>query len=420
MSAKPNSALVQSALQAAQWSMNNNYGGGVAPTTVGNVPNRVLPLPAKLLWPPNFETNGAAYVFQPKTGYFLDVTTDFYYCPKSKLYYSGKDGVYYHFDSTIDPPFRRFEPPLPTEPEVVTVSESSETTSTIAANSASRPLVSLSIGFNKAKGKPSNTAGKKALLDIAKWGAIQKEEADAEEENKEEEVSKQGKVNATTSSSSNEPAPSTIDAPRSSSPVTTTKPSTDASATITPSTAPSAASTSFVCLLCRRQFNSADMLSRHEKESKLHAENLLKQKQTQSSTQYRDRAEERREMFGSVPDHVRKIDMNSKPIVLSTSTVVETSSSVAVSVTQDTSNPGNQMLRKMGWTEGQGLGKDGQGKEQAVGVELASNKGSTSMHNTLKGTIGDKAKAGLEASGYKESILAVTRARYDQLQPPNN
>jgi hypothetical protein len=63
----------------------------------------------------------------------------------------------------------------------------------------------------------------------------------------------------------------------------------------------SSAVVSYACLLCKRQFKSAEQLSRHEKESELHAENLLNQNQLQADKsssdnvpQYKDRAAERR------------------------------------------------------------------------------------------------------------------------------
>ena len=76
-----------------------------------------------------------------------------------------------------------------------------------------------------------------------------------------------------------------------------------------------------VCTLCRRQFGSKEQLQRHERESKLHATNLVKaglarstptltgssidDTPTGSSTKYRDRASERRAVHGQVgPDDI--------------------------------------------------------------------------------------------------------------------
>jgi hypothetical protein len=188
-----------------------------------------------------------------------------------------------------------------------------------------------------------------------------------------------------------------------------------------PAVAVVAASSGQVCRLCKRQFASAEMLLRHEQESKLHAENLAKQRtRMAASHQYRDRAEERREQFGSVADHLparQSPGERSQGIhALDSTTNAAAIAPVVVAPLFDDSNPGNQMLRKMGWREGHGLGKAGDGSEEAVGVELAAGKnGHTSMHATLKGTSSSSSGGGTAQRG-RESAQAVTRARFEQLQ----
>lgn len=64
------------------------------------------------------------------------------------------------------------------------------------------------------------------------------------------------------------------------------------------------------CLLCKRAFQSADILSKHLKASQLHKDNLQKFKltkgdldegnQADNSQSYRDRAKERRKKYGEV------------------------------------------------------------------------------------------------------------------------
>ena len=78
-------------------------------------PDSANPFPPLLMrWPPNFDTNGGAYVFQSKTGFFLEPSSEFYYDPKNKRYFCGKNGMYYTYDVGFDPPFRIFHPPAPT------------------------------------------------------------------------------------------------------------------------------------------------------------------------------------------------------------------------------------------------------------------------------------------------------------------
>lgn len=64
-----------------------------------------------------------------------------------------------------------------------------------------------------------------------------------------------------------------ISATASTAPVASTRTAASTSAAAAAATTTTSAA-KFCCLLCRRQFGSAEVLSRHEKESKLHAENL--------------------------------------------------------------------------------------------------------------------------------------------------
>lgn len=90
-------AYARAALEAAQWSagMASAPGGGAPPSSAETIAHRAAPVaPVPPVAPSYFETHGAAYIFQPKTGIFYDNLTKFYYCPKSRLYYSEVDGRY--------------------------------------------------------------------------------------------------------------------------------------------------------------------------------------------------------------------------------------------------------------------------------------------------------------------------------------
>jgi hypothetical protein len=213
------------------------------------------------------------------------------------------------------------------------------------------------------------------------------------------------------------------------------------------------------------------MLARHEKESKLHAENLAKQQklqqaqaaqQQQPQPQYRDRAEERRLLFGSEADHLPRVtnpvdvdvlnanESTALPVastmVLATSATVTATVTAAatatvassfssssstragpVDVAADEHNPGNLLLRKFGWTDGQGLGKDNAGRAVAVGVELASAEyaqQTSAMQATLRSTLGPAAMgaatgaaaAGGAALSRTQQNMAAARARFDELE----
>jgi hypothetical protein len=456
------SAFLASAMQAAQWSINNGYasaGNNINPANVlstkGKGPGGVFGPPAVAisLWPSNFETHGSAYVFQPKTGYFLDPLTEFYYCPKSKLYYNAKDGVYYRWDTTVDPPFKKFEPPMPTEPELTTAAVGSEAGDLLKQNSsegtAGEKKISVAI---KMKVKAVIPPAKKIFKEIAKWEAIQKEEEEEEEAaaaQQEQESNnansvfvKRTEANKTPAKPSTTGGESSTTTPSEDKPLVPPRPSSSepSSATIHP--ASNSDGQQPVCLLCQRKFPSFEILVRHEKESKLHMENLAKQKeqqQAQQLPQYRDRAEERREKYGSVPDHLphkqqqaidsKKIDpsvvaslMIPAPGLPMSSSSSASHSRSSVAVHDDHTNPGNSLLRKMGWQEGKGLGKEGnEGKETAVGVELADRSSQqTSMHETIRRTSGSGGRGGGGGGGgsgnnYKDSVYAASRSRFEQL-----
>lgn len=287
---------------------------------------RVRALPQ---WPPHFDTNGGSYVFQAATGCFLEPSTEFYYDPKSKLYYNGRDGSYYRFDASFHPPFVRFVPPpppspvtqqgvdvtVPTQYDVISQNNNplsskapavveNTSSSSVHAGKVKMGLVgggvklgggAVGFGF----GLPAN---KKVKVDIAKWGALQQEVDDGDEEGKIPAVTVIKAPQVGTKRSLEEsgltalPTASAIPTEP-----TTAKPVTTSNATLLspppppplPQRVTSTIATAVtvtavvppppvmpnnvpVCILCQRQFPSFEMLLRHERESKLHADNLKK------------------------------------------------------------------------------------------------------------------------------------------------
>lgn len=404
---QPGSALacnpmVAQALQVAQWSANigNTAPPTVLPTTAPppppTAPSGVVDLALsyeqqqqyaqyalyqqqtlqvqqqallqqQLRWPPHFETNGGSYVYQAKTGCFLEPTSEFYFDPKSKLYYCGKNGAYYSFDEAYSPPFRRFVPPPPAAASLsernstVVISTTNvgavPTSSTIPSSTTNvSPAVSTSNTTNKVTLGVKTTVGfglssaknKKVKVDLAKWSALQQDDGNDEEDEKEGNAknkedkplnvspatvvapenekslnvtridsvglfesqepkvgskrplknsvdaflaefmassegiaSKAPVVPASAINALPPPPPPGVRVPLTFAPGPTSNPApvvarpvgvtsvTIGSNVVSPPSLP-------VCLLCQRQFPSFEMLQRHEKESKLHAENLKK------------------------------------------------------------------------------------------------------------------------------------------------
>ena len=529
--------LAVEAVQSARWYGSN----GIAcqpssqqqvrhppiPTGLAGPPGVLVPK-IKPVWPPSFETDGGAYIFQAQSGSFLEPKSQFFYCPKSRLYYSCADGIYYNcVVSTSEVNFIRFNPPLPLEPdsglnpENNDASEKNTNTNTNTAEietAAMRKPVVLSMGFNMGKGKNTavkiiNVAAKKVTGDISKWGAIQVKEDDEAEITRAASLgASRGKgksssvisMNSTTSpptaptqtaaptlSASIKNIPETVKSSYNSSSlnsgfcpdpriatVTAASSAADAIALITgiPPAPPPAQPVIMIpkeqselvaCLLCRRQFATPEQLLRHERESKLHKDNMIlavkaasddlarqlaaysassdaaehsSQDNIQESSSnvpegYRDRASERRETHrpsdetGTMyRDRERGRERRKEENNNNDNKDYKNSSSnqrheiesqpVSSSSLQDISNPGNQMLRKMGWNEGQGLGKGGTGVEESVGVLLASDMNSNSGKRIQSIGVTQVQQTKLyHGSGreYKESLLRAAKARYDQV-----
>lgn len=170
------------------------------------------------------------------------------------------------------------------------------------------------------------------------------------------------------------------------------------------------------CYLCSRQFNSAAGMNRHERLSKLHENNLrdatLVRKALgklekhglqyqQGSMDYRDRAKERRKVYGVV---------NKKGERIGSKTNKHTSDEVEPVV----QSKGASLLSKMGYTAGQGLGALGKGMTTpiaqdvyAAGVGLGAQGGKLgdAMTEAARNTVGDY-------SGFAEKTRETARERY--------
>ncbi|KAJ9082572.1 hypothetical protein DSO57_1003343 [Entomophthora muscae] len=140
-----------------------------------------------------------------------------------------------------------------------------------------------------------------------------------------------------------------------------------------------------ICRLCQRQFRETKDLDKHKDLSQLHKKNLqdkaLVQKLLQSkANRYRDRAKEMRlqQTF--------------------TSPTEEPAEKTA------SENIGSRLLSKMGWKEGQGLGKDGTGiREPIKGASYSKGAGIGS---------GVALPSDLEAGKYHDRGKQIARARY--------
>lgn len=444
------------ALQAAQWSGNNGYAGNPlaqhpgagapetyeydqqrnpAPAAPVAAPVPVVAPKSVHRWPPCFDTHGGSFNFQVQSGCFYEPLSEFYYCPKSKLYYNSVTGLYYSWSQscplgttpTTEQCFESFVTPPPATPVSAGALESTAasviSTAAIVPPPTSKPVVisnsevkientagkkpaSIAFGFGNRAGKGAGAkgVGGKTLAtteDMAKW--MQKEK-DADVVVSAAAVSMPlivggGGGFAIPQVEQKAPGSAPKDVPiESSVSVAVDVPAGEA-----------------VCLLCSRRFTSQEQLERHEKGSKLHAENLKKAAELAApvAVVMRDRAAERRTLYGQSdnlppPSPPRQ---TSRP-------VVEMRVAPVVSVTSDVHNPGSQMLRKLGWSEGEGLGQGSTGSVMAVGTLLEGQSGSRSVAGVGAATApapgGRGSSSYAVGSEYKQSIMQAARDRFQR------
>ncbi|XP_060666035.1 RNA-binding protein 5-like isoform X2 [Drosophila nasuta] len=170
------------------------------------------------------------------------------------------------------------------------------------------------------------------------------------------------------------------------------------------------------CLLCKRAFQSHDILQKHLRMSNLHKENLAKLNVAGSTASvsnddagaaglsYRDRAKERRLKYGEGdPPPPNRSRERFEHEIKNLQTRQKDGGGTAPAMPISSNNVGNRLLQKMGWSEGQGLGRKNQGRTQIIEAEARSNN------------IGLGNKSGTLAPGddYKTYIKKMMKSRYE-------
>mmetsp|Transcript_6672 Transcript_6672/g.7517 ORF Transcript_6672/g.7517 Transcript_6672/m.7517 type:complete len:426 (-) Transcript_6672:83-1360(-) len=350
-----------------------------------NHPRRPIAPPRKNTteWPSPFEESGANYVFDARSGLFFEAATNYFYDPKNKLYYSNSKKVYVQYcPENENSDGEIWKEVKPTEDhdggrveqgvveiapqDLVQRALQGGSKTNVSNNKTDKKKINICIKkkfvgsanlkANIAKNETIAMATAAASTAVAdnnlsdKQSLAQKNRhADIEKWNQRAEENKGEKIPSTLSSSSQKSKSNINDAFLEKRRVKVTKQGKP------------------ICILCKRKFSDIEKLKQHENLSALHRQNLAHKRKKESNAaaaaaaaaEYRDRAKERRTMYG--PDTVSNnptidpsiVDMG--PSLEKARDVISTES-IAPDQMLDEKNIGNQLLQKLGW-DGGALGR---------------------------------------------------------------
>lgn len=185
------------------------------------------------------------------------------------------------------------------------------------------------------------------------------------------------------------------------------------------------------CLLCARQFKSAQEVHKHERLSALHRTNIQDEKLVATAREklakartktaadngpvYRDRAKERRAVFGQPrkPDH-----KNSSKSAASEAKDATAPSAVLPAPPVQVQSKGAALLSKMGWSSGEGLGAQGDGIVAPVIAEMYAEGVGL---GAAGGKVGEAAEVAGQntGGGYKDFMKRAkekAKQRYEEMQ----
>jgi hypothetical protein len=279
---------------------------------------------------------------------FYESRSDFFYDPKSKLYYGNKKGAYFRYDDATNPPFIEVH-------RVVPAAGSTESIPGDAvAASASKPdgdaaargkaVIAIKLKTKKIK-KPKGKTYAKVVSIVSK---VQKEQVANIEKWSEKNAELQADQPVFPSSTAKPPAATIVPRP--------------AQAAADHAKVATTAKGEPICTICRRKFLTIDKLRLHEKVSGMHKQNLAKLTTSKEkrelvksveSVEYQDRAKKRRAMHGS-ESTMPPPRMPVAPLRADASSAEEAPTIVD---NLGSNNIGNQLLQKLGWKSGSALGR---------------------------------------------------------------
>ncbi|RDD43191.1 RNA-binding protein 5 [Trichoplax sp. H2] len=356
-------------------------------------------------------TDNAQYTYDEKTGYYYYPSTGLYYDPNSQYFYNSTTGQYLYWSSETN--------------SYVPVSNTGDTKDT-----ASKAGGDAEMEKDKSSKIKISFSAKKVMKDMERWAKTsttfkvqQPDEASAKKSKgfvpigsnqpeasthnqtvqaifaniastakdnlaSQEEVHKADDIDIESRGAVTYGSSASLDLPMLDSVVVTPESLLDLNR--------------FACLLCRRQFSSKDTLMKHVELSGLHKTNLKAHnaKLENQELLYRDRAKERRQLYGQ-PDKVKEGPGRKSRQQNITKYEQPTKHGLTGS------NVGNKMLKAMGWSEGEGLGRANQGITAPISAQVRS---------ATAGLGADCSDYGVSAGdSYQEALKKLSRKRYDTL-----
>ena len=179
------------------------------------------------------------------------------------------------------------------------------------------------------------------------------------------------------------------------------------------------------CLLCSRQFKTAEKVYEHERVSALHLTNLKDSKLRETALkklakagisvpsanpasndalEYRDRAKERRQVFG-------KSSASQPP-----SSKKKKKEEPGAEPESVMPSKGAALMGKMGWTSGQGLGASGDGRTEHVIAEMYTQGVGLGMKGGKVGDVEEVAKGGGGYTDFVKRTKEKAKERYEGMQ----
>ncbi|KAL3806616.1 hypothetical protein ACHAXA_004420 [Cyclostephanos tholiformis] len=356
-------------------------------------------MPRKREWPPHFESSGASFIFDARSGMFYEPASNFFYDPKTKLYYSNARRQYYRYDADKRPyVFQPIGVPAAVPdttglggqgneiPNVATTTTASNecwadasspghpVATEVAVETKSKIAISLKTPL------PPKDPAAKSLTDIAVM-----EKAKLNQKNVHRQIFTSAPGDNAVGTLPQAHKKHAEDMTKWSERV---KEMRGEDGNKAPVTAKATASGQPICVICRRKFADVDKLLKHERLSELHRNNLAKKaasdaaaavtrdgalQKHDSEASYRDRSKERRMMHGS---HLAFEQSHAEALLAHSLGSASVAEVIRPEETLDNRNVGNKLLQKMGWKSGESLGR--------IGAQENADGSSTDVVSTLK------------------------------------